>query len=187
MPTIFASSYTPTAWDTICYDLLNRVVSIQKLIPNPEAAGSFVDAIPRFWDVSPGVFPRFYNRIANMAPADQRQGENIYPDTLLVEMRLIVGTLSSGYLGEREDTFNKLVYPTMNIFRQRPYLDDPTPGPTQGTSFPYLAPRRNATPVVADPGGFHGYTFESNSPTTLYMGGGFILTVNIRTELGRLS
>ncbi len=171
--------------DTVVLDFLNRIVAIEKLIPAPTSDGSvqFADAGPRFWDPSSGPFPRFYNRLANLAMMPQMQGQPYYPDTLTFEMRLIVGTLSSGYLGEREDVFNQMVYSTLNCFRQRPYLNDPA----TGAEMRYLSRGKMSSQILAEPGGLHGYTFDNQPQTMLYMGGGFLLTVNITTAVGRIS
>lgn len=179
-----ANRYDGNATDTLIFDTLARLVLIQQLIPRPGNTGLFVEAGSQFWDPQSGPFPRFFNRWAGFnTDMSAPKGQPLYQDTHLFEMRLVVGSLATGYLGVTEDEFNQLVYATINCFRERINLNSPV----DGTPFRYLAPGRNASQIIQSPNGLHGFTFDNNPGSPVYLGGSFMLSVNVLTQVGRIS
>lgn len=170
-----------TQYDTLVKDILDRIVAIEEtiILPSPPYDGvEHLYGVPRFWE-SIAKFPFMVNRWSGINADDtSRNGAPFYDDILTFEMRLIVGTLSSGYIGDREDTLNLMVYSVMNRFRQTPALDDPI----TGAPLRYLAPGRNASIIT---GAANGTTaFQMND--TLVLGANFNLSVRVKVEIDRV-
>lgn len=168
-----------TNYDSLVKDILDRIVDIEQTIvlPTPIYDGTeLLYAVPRFWE-SIAKYPFMVNRWSGFQGSDTSVGAPFFDDTLTFELRLIVGSLSSGYIGDREDTLNLMAYEVINRFRKTPALDDPV------TNVPlrYLAPGRNATLIT---GAANGATaFQMGDILTL--GCNFNLSVRIRVELDR--
>jgi len=170
-----------TPYDTLIKDILDRLVAIEEtiILPAPIYDGKeHLYAIPRFWD-SIARYPFVCNRWSGLNPDDtSRGGAPLYADILTFEMRLIVGSLNSGYIGDREDTLNLMVYEVINRFRQVPYLNDPI----TGEPLRYLAPGRNATLITGAPNGTTAFQMGD----ILTLGCNFNLSVRTLVQIDRL-
>lgn len=170
-----------TNYDTLAKDIIDRLVAIQEtiILPSPPYDGvEHLYAVPRFWE-SIAKYPFMVNRWSGLSADDtSRNGAPLYDDILTFEMRLIVGSLNSGYIGDREDTLNRMVYAVINRFRQTPGLDDPI----TGAPLRYLAPGRNASVIT---GAANGTTaFQMGDILTL--GCNFNLSVHVKVEIDRV-
>jgi hypothetical protein len=170
-----------TAYDDLVKVILDRLVAIQEtiILPSPiYDPGEHLYAVPRFWEPN-NKYPFMVNRWSGLSPDDtSRNGAPFYDDILTFEMRLIVGSLNSGYIGDREDTLNLMVYSVINRFRQTPALDDPV----TGAPLRYLAPGRNASIIS---GAANGATaFQMGDILTL--GCNFNLSVRVKVEIDRV-
>lgn len=126
--------------DTLGYDLLVRVQSIQQIIPGIGGAD------PRWW-IPAGQevqFRRFRNRIASIR-SDHTQGRGVRVDILTVMMLLVGGGSGVGYTNEAEDWLNSMYYAVLGAFDNRPHLNDPTSGVAFTHLFPSKAARILAT------------------------------------------
>lgn len=167
-------------YDTLVYDIKVDLAAIQATIPDPLNAGVFCGSSPHWFEAN-SRFPFYYNRFAGLSPDDgSTVGAPIFKDVLAFTMRLVVGTLATGYLGAREDTLDKLIYTTINVFRRRLYLNDPV----SGTGIRYLSPR-TAARISAVPSGDTGFQFVPNGE--LFLGCDFTMSVSLSVQLGRLS
>lgn len=170
-----------TQYDTLVKDILDRIVAIEEtiILPSPPYDGTeHLYGVPRFWE-SIAKYPFCVNRWSGFQGDDtSKNGAPLYSDILTFELRLITGSLNSGYIGDREDTLNLMVYEIINRFRQTPALDDPV----TGAPLRYLAPGRNSTLIT---GAANGATaFQMGDLLTL--GCNFNLSVRVLVEIDRV-
>lgn len=164
--------------DTFIYDAIERLALICKTFTDP--TGQAISASDVFWDPS-NIFPRFYLKFAGSPNADVQAvaGAPVYEDNLQFIMRFLMGTVQSGYLSQQERHLNKMVFQIMRRFRFTPMLNHPT----DGTPLRYLI--KPGARITSVPTGSKGIKFEDSGP--LYVGADFLITMTIRTEVGRYS
>jgi len=95
-------------------DILNRVVEMQK-------QAITCDAFPRAF-YQGEAFPYFVNRVTNMLFEPYADDDTIEKVTLEIAMRLIVGHVTQGYVGEPESTLYDHIVTVKTFFQQRELL-----------------------------------------------------------------
>lgn len=100
-------------------DVLDRVVAMQK----EALPGS--DSKP-FWPYQQETFPYWTNRLGSTAIGDRQAGnsgaEDIEQRSYTVLMRLVVGHITSGYEGERQDELYEWIVDIEDFFMENPML-----------------------------------------------------------------
>lgn len=99
----------PTTFLTV----LERLAALQRQIPGVKVA------LPGYL-ILPAQFPAFTNRVASMTPAYLT---GMVRETWTVAMRLLVGTLETGYAGQIEESLYALMRAVPAHFAARPRLD----------------------------------------------------------------
>lgn len=117
--------------NTFVFDLLQRVVEIQKTISVTGADGAVYAAkfaIPRWWEpIGNNGFPGFFNKAHRLGSTPE--GRPIRKDKYQVTMRLVIGPAFAGYQGEYEDTGNMLYVAVINAFDRQQRLAAPADPP----------------------------------------------------------
>lgn len=159
--------------NTFSKDLLDRIVLIQKGI------SGIKQAYPRFWmPIGNNDFPVFYNGIASVQ-SDLTKGRPIRPRVLLVNMRLIVGGLASGYQGEREDDANNLMMEVIDTFDRHQRLGYQALQPLQYVESAFLLDNQTGIQPF-------DYSDAQSGPPLFYLGIQYTLKVTANFNVGRI-
>lgn len=100
-------------------NLLNRVAALQKEALLSLTPAVTADAVPYFIHTQE-TFPYFTNRIGG--DDIQYDSEEFDRDTLVVTMRLVVGHITSGYVGEPESNLYTYIPALKTYFNEREML-----------------------------------------------------------------
>lgn len=125
-------------------DMLDRIVAMQK------EAVTGCDSVP-FWPYQQESFPYFTNRLGSTTIGDRQAGsgaaEDIEARLYSVSMQFVVGHITSGYEGERQDELYDWVELIQDFFMENPMLTS-TAFPTEPDFLLYEAELTGHTGLI---------------------------------------